>query len=109
MATTTKLADYLGRALVNPTPGTSQATDHLGRAVVTGNKDYAGRALLDEPLYPPIAWAATTAYGLGERVSLSGGEILAATVAGTSGADEPAAPGVGDTVVDGTVTWTQIA
>lgn len=45
MITTTKTKDYIGRLLVNPTPGTSQATDFLGRAVVAGDKDYLGRAL----------------------------------------------------------------
>jgi len=44
--TTTKTKDYLGRLLTNATPGTSQATDHLGRSVVAGDKDYAGRALV---------------------------------------------------------------
>lgn len=46
MATTTSTKDYLGRALTNATPGTSDATDYLGRAVQTGDKDYLGRALL---------------------------------------------------------------
>jgi hypothetical protein len=110
MATTTKRADYLGRALVNETPGTSDATDYLGRAVITGNKDYAGRALLDKPLYPPIAWAADTEYEVGDRVSLEDGEILEATEDGTSDAEEaPTAPAVGATVEDGTVTWRRIA
>lgn len=109
MATTTKLADYLGRALVNETPGTSDATDHLGRDVVTGDKDFVGRALVDEPLYPPAAWEATTAYVVGDRVRLSGGAILEATEAGTSGASAPTAPAVGATVEDGTVTWRRIA
>ena len=44
--TTTSTKDYLGVALVNATPGTSQATDRLGRSVVSGNKDYMGRALV---------------------------------------------------------------
>jgi len=38
--------DYLGVPLVNATPGTSNATDRLGRNVVTGNKDFMGRSLL---------------------------------------------------------------
>jgi hypothetical protein len=44
--TTTMTKDYLGVALVNPTPGTSNATDRLGRAVTAGNKDFYGRALV---------------------------------------------------------------
>jgi hypothetical protein len=44
--TTTMTKDYLGVPLVNPTPGTSQATDRLGRSVVAGNKDYMNRNLV---------------------------------------------------------------
>lgn len=53
----------------------------------------------------PKLWQATTAYVVGNKVVLSTGEILEATVAGTSAAAEPAPPAVGATVVDGTVTW----
>lgn len=42
MATTTKTKDTVGRLLVDPT-GTGK--DHLGRAILTGDKDYLGRAL----------------------------------------------------------------
>jgi len=44
--TTTMTKDYLGVPLVNAVPGTSQATDRLGRSVVAGNKDYIGRNLV---------------------------------------------------------------
>ena len=44
--TTTKTKDYLNRLLTNPTPGTSQATDFLGRNVAAGDKDYLSRALV---------------------------------------------------------------
>jgi hypothetical protein len=44
--TTTKTKDYLNRALTNTIPGTSNATDFLGRNVVTGDKDYLGRGLV---------------------------------------------------------------
>lgn len=54
---------------------------------------------------PPAAWAATTSYAVGDRVTLTGGEVLRATVAGTSGSTEPTAPAIGATVVDGSVTW----
>lgn len=46
MTTTTYTKDYIGRLLVNATPGTSDATDYLGRDVIAGNKDYMGRALV---------------------------------------------------------------
>lgn len=47
MATTTSTKDFMGRALVNGTPGvTDPAKDYLGRNVKTGNKDYMGRALV---------------------------------------------------------------
>ena len=46
LVTTTSTKDYLGVPLVNPTPGTSNATDRLGRAVIAGNKDFYGRNLV---------------------------------------------------------------
>ena len=46
LVTTLKTKDFLNRLLVNATPGTSQATDFLGRAVVAVDKDYLGRALI---------------------------------------------------------------
>lgn len=72
MTTTTKLADYLGRALTNINPGNSNATDHLGRGITSGNKDNAGRALIDAPLFPPAEWAASTAYAVGQRRRIPG-------------------------------------
>lgn len=54
-------------------------------------------------------WAASTDYALNDRVTLSTGELLQVTVAGTSTTTEPAAPTVvGRTVSDGTVTWQRI-
>jgi len=44
--TTTKTKDFLARLLTNPTPGTSQATDFLGRSVVASDKDFLGRNLV---------------------------------------------------------------
>lgn len=56
------------------------------------------------------AWAATTDYVLGDRVVLTTGPVMEATVAGTSDAIEPDAPlYVGGTVADGTVTWKRIS
>lgn len=55
------------------------------------------------------AWVATTAYALGDRVTLSGGEVLEAIVAGTSGSGSPTAPAAyGGTVTDGTVEWIRV-
>lgn len=75
-------------------------TDYIGRDV-TATLDFMGRELV-------LAWATATAYAVGDYVELSTGEALRCTVAGTSdGTTEPTAPGFGDTVVDGTVTWEQ--
>lgn len=58
------------------------------------------------------AWAASTAYALGDFVrptSIADGSLFVyeCTVAGTSGTTEPTWPTVdGQTVVDGSVTWT---
>lgn len=99
MTTTTRKEDYLGRDLTNATPGTSQATDFLGRAVTASDKDFVGRNLTSAP------WTATTAYTVGTVVYVAGGELVC-TVAGTSAGTAPTAPGsVGGTVVDGTATW----
>lgn len=58
------------------------------------------------------AWQASTAYALGDWVepTTPNGFAYKATVAGTSSASEPTWPTTeGDTVVDGTVTWTAYA
>lgn len=57
----------------------------------------------------PAAWVAATAYVVGDRVSLVGGAVLLATVAGTSGDFTPAVPVVGGTVTDGSVTWVRVS
>jgi hypothetical protein len=52
------------------------------------------------------SWAPSTAYAVNDSVILSTGEVLTATVAGTSGTTEPTnLPAVGSTFTDGTVTW----
>jgi hypothetical protein len=99
MTTTTRKEDFLGRNLTNATPGTSDATDHLGRSVIASHKDYIGRSLTSAP------HAISTAYTKGTVVYLAGGQELTAEVAGTSSGTPPTAPAVGATVVDGTVTW----
>jgi len=58
------------------------------------------------------AWAGTTAYALGVFVepTTPNGFVYKATAAGTSDGSEPTWPTTeGDTVVDGTVTWTAYA
>lgn len=102
MPTTLDRRDHLWRELDNPTPGTSEATDFLGRDIQTGDIDYVGRELIARD------WAVSEAIEVGDFRTLSGGELLKATVAGTTdGTTEPTPPGIGNTVVDGTVTWLQ--
>jgi hypothetical protein len=101
VTTTTKLQDYIGRWLSNGTPGTTAATDDLGRNVVTGDKDFLGRGLT---LTNPAVWAAATAYTVGSYCRGAGGEVLQCTVAGTSGAAAPTWPALGKGVDDGTST-----
>jgi hypothetical protein len=52
------------------------------------------------------AWQPNTAYNENDVVSVNG-SYLSANNAGTSGAIQPTLPGVGNTVVDGSITWTQ--
>jgi len=89
--------DFLWRDLTS-----GGSADFVGRAVTAG-EDFAGRDTWG------AAQSATTAYALGDRIILTTGEVLEATTAGTSGETAPAAPGFGETVTDGTVTWTQVA
>lgn len=51
------------------------------------------------------AWAALTAYSLGDKI-VDGTHIYEVTTAGTSGGSEPTWPTDGSTVNDGTVVWT---
>lgn len=57
---------------------------------------------------PTDDWEATTTYAVGAKVVLTGDEALEVTTAGTTGASEPTAPALGETVTDGTVVWTRI-
>jgi hypothetical protein len=97
MATTTFRRDYLERKVLNP--GTT-ATDYMGR-LTTSTTDSTGRAL------SVTDYVISTAYTLGQRVALPSGIVLTCTVAGTSAASTPTAPGYGLTVVSGGATFTQ--
>lgn len=108
--TTTKLQDYLGRWLGNATPGTTAATDHLGRKVTAGDHDYLGRGLT---YTNPSGWVTAHSYTVGQTIRSGSGAILVCTQAGTSGAAEPTSPAsVGGTVTDGTggtqAKWTRL-
>lgn len=53
MATSLFIADYLGRALQNETPGTTDPVlDFLSREVQDDDTDYIGRDLTDEQVLP---------------------------------------------------------
>lgn len=110
--TTTKRKDHLGRWLLNAHPGTSDTHDFLGRHIVTGSKDYLGRAL---SFSEPAAWATATVYTAGTYVSQKTGTaysaVFVALDGGTSAAStEPTWPTLfGGTVVDNpgasSITW----
>jgi hypothetical protein len=86
MTTTTKLGDFLGRGLSNDNPGVSAASDFLGRAVIASDKDFMGRALANNSIYPPPDRANSTAYTLGQRVKVAGiNEVQTITVTATGG------------------------
>lgn len=57
---------------------------------------------------PSATWVASTAYLVGQTVTLADGSALKVVVAGTTGATEPAAPDIDQTVTDGSVTWQRI-
>jgi hypothetical protein len=69
-------------------------------------------------LLKAVQWASTTGYAVGAYAipsafgSIGGdvGKIFKCTTAGTSGSSEPSWPtSAGGTVVDGTVTWTEVS
>lgn len=49
-------------------------------------------------------WTASTAVASGGFMTVNG-ELLVATVGGTTGTTVPTVPAIGETVIDGTVTW----
>jgi long-subunit acyl-CoA synthetase (AMP-forming) len=97
MATTVFRRDHLLRKLVNPA---SASVDSIGR-VTTSTTDYIGRLLVGK------VFAGTTAYTLNEYIEVGGTTVYKVTVAGTTAAGAPTAPGYGLTVVSGTATLRQ--
>lgn len=109
MTTTTKGADSLGRALTNDNPGTSAATDFLGRAVGASNKDFRGVALTDNPVYPPVDRANSTAYTAGQRVKVAGiNEVQTLTVTATSNNYKLAVTNRGSTVTTANILYSSV-
>jgi len=99
MATTTFRRDFLLRRILNP--GTT-ATDYLGK-LTTATVDSSGRALIARDF--PVSGAVT----LGEYIDIPATRIVyQVTVAGTTAAAAPTAPGVGNTVVSNTATFRQM-
>jgi hypothetical protein len=99
MATTTLRRDYLLRRLVNPA---SDSRDHLNR-VTTATVDHLGRAIVAR------TWPGAVAAVLGEYVDIVATRIVYQAIStGTYAAGDPTAPGVGNTVVSGTVTLRQM-
>lgn len=78
--------------------------------MVDGANARASRVAPCLPDPTSTAWAATTAYAVGDQVKIATAEFLEVTVAGTSAATIPTTPAaLADTVVDGTVTWKRIS
>jgi hypothetical protein len=83
-------------------------SNELAQTMVDGANAKATRVAPCLASPEPAAWVASTAYLLGDRVTI-GDTLLQVTVAGTSSDTEPDAPTViGRTVTDGTVTWERI-
>lgn len=110
--------------------GTTSLTDNTGSVTVTGDnwqfQNVSGNCVGCQASHEPVyyigsgnfgylvdqltQWAATTAYSLENLrrpLAARNGYYYEVTTAGTSGGTEPTWPTtVGNTVVDGTVTWT---
>lgn len=104
MPNTLYLRDFLLRKLTNPTPGSSNATDFLGRAVAVGDKGPDGHKLAGKK------WSQSAVVAVGDTTAATTGEILQCITAGTTSAtgSGPTAPGYNQTRTDGTVTWLQV-
>ena len=97
MATTVFRRDHLLRKRVNPA---SASVDALGRAT-TSTVDYMGRPLVAK------VFAGVAAWSLGDYIEVGGTTVYKVTVAGSTAAGTPTAPGYGQTVVSGTATLRQ--
>jgi len=90
-------------------PATSLLTGRVASTIDLGTR-FA--TIADATLAAATAWAATTAYVVGDIVTNDGGSgdfVYLCRVAGTSaGGSGPDQDIIGDTVVDGTVTWVSI-
>jgi hypothetical protein len=105
MATSTRLRDYVGRLLVNPSPGvTDPVKDFLGRNVPAGNVDSFGRSLIASTRLN------STVYTTGSFVQFASGKLYVVTSGGTSAASAPSDTniGYGQPLTDGTVTLRRI-
>jgi len=105
MATTLRLRDFLGRLLLNATPGTTDpAKDYIGRNVQAANLDTFGKTLI------ATTRANSTAYALKDYVQFIAGNFYVVTTAGTSAAAPPSETGIGygQSLVDGTVTLQRV-
>jgi hypothetical protein len=105
MATTTRLRDFLGRPLVNPSPGvTDPVMDFLGRNIPAGNVDSFGRSLI------ATTRVNSTAYSPGAFVQFASGKLYVVTAGGTSAASAPSdtSIGYGQPLADGTVTLRRV-
>ena len=82
MATSTKTEDYMGRALINASPGvTNPVKDYMGR-VTTSTADYNGVVLLDD-LASSLAGVVTDA----EAAPIEGATVTAAGRSATTNGD----------------------
>lgn len=73
--------------------------------------DYAGTKWITDDLYYPWdtmsanGWQTNHYYGSSSIVALTGGGILQCEIAGTSSGTEPTIGALGNTIVDGSITW----
>ena len=94
--------------IVTDLPTALQSADMVGDMIAGANAKASRVApCLVDPT--SAAWAASTAYAVGDQVKIATTEFLEVTTAGTSGATGPTPPSLGETVTDGTVVWTRIA
>lgn len=67
----------------------------------------AWRAIVQDGTLAHTKWVTATSYPINSQIAING-DVYTATVGGTSGASQPIWPAnPGDTVTDGTVTWTR--